>query len=119
MGPLLTALGVALFGSVSAAMVAAAAKGDSNDGPLSEVVISAATQSDTEMTAKVLAAIRGDPFLFSDHVSVVTENGVVRLEGVVTDVAELQAILRVVRRSARGARIVDQIDYIAEGDEAD
>jgi hypothetical protein len=102
-GPLLAgALGVAAFGGVAFAA-------PPPDG-LREIVITARA-SDAAMTAKVEGAIADNPYILSDHVTVIVTNGVVRVQGLVREVSDLLAILRVVRRVAGKARVVNEIDF--------
>jgi osmotically-inducible protein OsmY len=63
-----------------------------------EVVVTAARQSDAVIAAKLTAAVQDDPYIFGDHITVTVENGVVRLEGVVTDLSDLHRVLRLARR---------------------
>jgi osmotically-inducible protein OsmY len=44
------------------------------------------------MAAQVATALQQSPYIFSDHVTVTAENGVVRVGGVVRDLADLYAI---------------------------
>ncbi len=60
-------------------------------------------------------ALKQDPFIFSDHVTVTTENGVVRLEGIVTDLVDLHRILRLARRFAgKGGRVENRMEFIQQ-----
>jgi osmotically-inducible protein OsmY len=79
---------------------------------LHEIVVIADQQADAAMTVKVATALRDDPFLFSDHVNVTSENGVVRLEGIVRDLPDLLQILRLARRIAGKGRVVNKIDFV-------
>jgi BON domain-containing protein len=108
MGPLLAGmLGVAAFGRLSSMALAAPLKGD-----LHEIVVTAVRQSDAAMTAEVTAALKQNPYIFSDHVTVTTVNGVVRLGGVVRDLPDLFQILRLARRLAGRGRVVNEIEFI-------
>ena len=64
------------------------------------------------MAAKVATALQQDPYIFSDHVTVTAENGVVRLEGMVRDLSDLYAMLRLARRIAGKGRVVNQIEFV-------
>jgi osmotically-inducible protein OsmY len=75
-----------------------------------DVVITATREADAELTAKVTQALQDDPYLFVPHIDVVTENGVVKLQGIATDPAELRHALRLARRAARGRRVVDAVE---------
>ena len=113
--PLLAALGVA---SIGIWLPAAAA-----DAPplreLREIVVTADRQADSAMTAKVTTALRQDPYIFSDHVTVRTENGIVRLEGRVNDLVDLFQMLKLARRIAGKGRVVNAIDYVPTDDDSD
>jgi osmotically-inducible protein OsmY len=108
-GPLLAGtLGVAAFGAALSA---------SPPDRLPQVVVTAQA-SDAAMAAKVEAAIAKDPYIMSDHITVTVTNGVVKVGGKVRgDVADLLAILRVARRVAGKARVVNQIDFEPAGDD--
>ncbi len=62
-------------------------------------------------------ALQQDPYIFSDHVTVTTENGVVRLEGMVRDLSDLYQILRLARRIAGKGRVVNRIEYVPTDDD--
>ena len=79
--------------------------------------MTATRQSDAALTAKVTAALQHDPYIFSDHLLVTTVNGVVRISGVVRDLSDLLAILRIARRSAGKGHVVDEIEYIPIDDD--
>jgi osmotically-inducible protein OsmY len=78
---------------------------------LPQVVVTAQA-SDAAMAAKVEAAIAKDPYILSDHITVTATNGVVRVGGQLRgDVSDLLAILRLARRAAGKARVVNEIDF--------
>ncbi|MBV8804495.1 MAG: BON domain-containing protein [Sinobacteraceae bacterium] len=77
-----------------------------------EVVISATRESDELTTARVTTALEQDPYIFAAHVSVTTENGIVRLEGRTSDLRDLRAILRLARKIAGKARVVNAIEFM-------
>jgi hypothetical protein len=106
-------LGVAALG-VSPALRAQAAPPPADKPPL-EIVISAARERDAALAAKVEQALQNDPYLFTDHVSVSAENGVVRLEGVVTDPFEMRQMLRIARRAAGKRRVINEIEFVDPG----
>ena len=107
-GPLLAGtLGVAAFGTFSAALGAPPA------GELQhEIVVTAQRQSDEALTTRVETALQQNPYIFSEHVTVTTENGIVRVGGVVRDMPELFAILRLARRIAGKGRVVNEIEFL-------
>ena len=82
-----------------------------------EVVVSAAREADAVLTAKVEKVIRDDPYIFSDHVTVSVENGVVTVEGTVFDVQDLRTVLRLARRIAGKHRVINRIDLVIADDD--
>lgn len=84
-----------------------------------EVVVTAERPSDAQVTRRVMAALRQDPYVFADHVTVTTENGVVRLEGVMTDLHDMLRVLRLARRIAGKGRVVNKIELAPSDDDAD
>ena len=77
-----------------------------------EIVVTAARRSDAALTAEVAAALDQDPYIFSDHVTVITKNGVVRLTGMVRDLSDLYAMLRLARRIAGKGKVVNEIEFV-------
>ncbi len=76
-----------------------------------EIVVTATRLSDAAMAAKVQTAIVTNPYILSDHVTVTVTKGVVRVGGLVRERADLLAILRLARRAAGKARVVNEIDF--------
>ena len=114
-GPLLAGtLGVVAFGAPCAALSAPPSNATSGE-ELREIVVTA-KRSDEALAAKVEAALKQNPYIFSDHVTVTAKDGVVRVGGVVNDLFDLLAILRVARRMAGGRRVVNEIEYQAPDD---
>jgi osmotically-inducible protein OsmY len=77
-----------------------------------EVVVTAERPTDAQITRRVMTAIQQNPYIFADHITVTTENGVVRLEGVVTDLHDLLNVIRIARRAAGKRRLVNNIEYL-------
>jgi osmotically-inducible protein OsmY len=77
-----------------------------------EVVVTAGRESDARLAAKVEQTLQGDPYLFTGHISVSAENGVVRVEGVVEDPFDLLQILRLARRIAGKRRVINEIEVM-------
>ena len=118
-GPLLAgALGVATVGNSLGAW-ADDAPPDRDKQTHDEVVVTAERPSDAQVTRRVVAALRQDPYVFADHVTVTTENGVVRLEGVMTDLHDMLRVLRLARRIAGKGRVVNKIELAPSDDDAD
>jgi osmotically-inducible protein OsmY len=96
---------VATLASGSAALASGATAVEIKE----EVVVSAARQSDAVIAAKVTAAVQQDPYIYGDHISVTVENGVVRLEGIVTDLSDLHRVLRLARRIGGARRVANYL----------
>jgi osmotically-inducible protein OsmY len=77
-----------------------------------EIIITAARQADAALTAKVIEVLQDDPYVFGDHITVTTERGVVRVEGIVGDTGERFRILRLCRRIPGARRVVDALEVI-------
>ena len=109
-GPLLAGtLGVAAFGW---------AVGDTPPEHVQDEIVVTARASDAVMAAKVETAIASNPYILGDHVTVTVTHGVVRVGGLVRgEVSDLLAILRVARRVAGKARVVNEIEFQPIDDE--
>jgi len=83
----------------------------------SEIVVTARRLEDAALAARMLSVLAQDPYLFADHVSVSAESGVVRVSGVVQDLPDLYAILRLARRIAGTRRVVNEIVYQPNDDD--
>jgi osmotically-inducible protein OsmY len=82
-----------------------------------EIVVTATRQSDAAMADKVTNALRQNRYIFSDHVTVTAENGVVTVGGVVRDLSDLFAILRLAHRIAGKGRVVNEIEFVPVDDD--
>ncbi len=76
-----------------------------------EIVVTATRQSDAALAAEVVTALEQDPYIFSDHLTVTAENGIVRVGGLVREQSDLLAILRLARRIAGKGRVVNEIQF--------
>jgi osmotically-inducible protein OsmY len=103
-------LGVAALAGRSSALAQTPAPARDRESKLPQVVVTARQQADAVLTAKVEKALNDDPYLFVPHISVTTENGIVRLEGVATDVYELRRALMLARHVAGKRRVVNDVD---------
>ena len=111
-GPLLVAtLGVAALAARPAAPAPPAGEPRS-PSTTQEIVITAAREADEVITAKVVQVLQVDPYVFADHVTVTTENGVVRVEGIVGDTGERFRILRLCRKIRGARRVVDALEIV-------
>jgi len=81
---------------------------------MQEVVIQAKRQAaDEEVTREVRKNLTSDPWIFAEHVTITTENGVVRLEGFVGDTGERFRILRRCRKIPGTRRVVDALEVVS------
>jgi osmotically-inducible protein OsmY len=109
-GPLLVAaLGVA---ALAARPSAPAQPPGGSRSETQEIIITAARVADEVLTAKVVQVLQSDPYVFSDHVTVTTQNGVVRVEGIVGDTGERFRILRLCRKIPGTRRVVDELEVV-------
>ena len=76
------------------------------DPHLPEVLVQAERQADEEVTRQVQQTLAKDPWIYTQHVTVTTHNGVVRVEGIAQDTGEWFRIIDLARRT-KGARRVD------------
>ena len=84
-----------------------------------EVIITGTRQADAALTAKVMTVLQDDPYVFAGHISVVTENGTVTLQGIALDPSDLRRALMLARRVAGRWRVVNKIELIPEDLDAD
>jgi osmotically-inducible protein OsmY len=100
-----------------AAPVAAQQATGSGRNALQEITVTARklSKTDEEMTAQVETALRSDRFIFSEHVTIASKNGVVTLSGIAVDYWDVITMKRLVRRMPGVKRVVDNID-ISLGD---
>jgi osmotically-inducible protein OsmY len=79
--------------------------------PLAEVIVTAKRHlSDEQVTQQVERALDKDPSIYTEHISVTTRNGVVRVEGVVMDVQQLIDVLRLCRKTAGSRRCINELE---------
>ena len=84
---------------------------------LQEITVTArkVSKTDEEVTQQVETALHSDRYIFSDHVTIKSKNGVVTLSGIAVDYWDVIAMKRLVRRMAGVKKVVDNID-ISLGD---
>jgi osmotically-inducible protein OsmY len=100
-----------LFACVSVSMSAPEPK---TQGAIGEVVVTAKKLPvpDEELTRRVEEALQADPYIFTEHVTVRTQNGVVHVEGLIynyTDLIDLKQIARKIRGAKRVVLDVEMI----------
>jgi len=77
-----------------------------------EVVIQATRLADEQITERAQKALSNDPWIYNDHVTVTTRNGVVTVEGIVQDTGEWFRILRLCRKIPGARRVVDRLEML-------
>lgn len=101
-------LGAALIGDAGVGVALATPSEESLE---KEIVVTATRLQDEALAAAVTRALQEQPLIFTEHISVTAEKGIVRLTGVVQDLPELYAILKAARGIAGTRRVVNEIDY--------
>lgn len=107
---------VVLVGSLrpGVAQVARDAADRVPDTSREEVIVTALRQvPDAQVTEQVEKALAEDPYVYAEHVTVTTNNGVVRVEGVVGDTGERFRILRRCRKIPGARRVVDALEIMS------
>jgi osmotically-inducible protein OsmY len=70
--------------------------------PLEPIVVTAKrlpeAVPDEVVKTRVETALHNDPYFYDEHVTVTVKNGVVRLEGIVFDVGDIQDARRIIRK---------------------
>jgi osmotically-inducible protein OsmY len=80
---------------------------------LQEIVIQAKRQAlDEQVTQQVQKTLTTDPWIYAEHITVTTRNGVVRLDGLVGDTSERFRILRLCRKIPGARRVVDALELV-------
>ena len=106
-----TCLFATLLGAVAACPAQDAAEKASTR--LQEVVIQAKRQAaDEQVNRQVERTLTDDPWIFGEHITVSTQNGVVRLEGIVGDTGEMFRILRLCRKIPGARRVVNALEIM-------
>jgi hypothetical protein len=70
---------------------------------------------DEELTRRVEVALQSNPYLYLEHVTIRTINGVVHLEGSVSEDSDLLDVLRYARKVPGVRRIVNELDLDSPG----
>lgn len=79
-----------------------------------EVIVTALRHiPDRQVTEEVEKALAEDPYVYAEHVTITTYNGVVRVEGIVGDTGERFRILRRCRKIPGAKRIVDALEIMS------
>lgn len=101
-----------LVATLAGAGVPCAAQ-DAANPRLQEVIIQAErAAADEEVTRAAEKTLADDPWIFSDHVTITTRHGVVRVEGIVGDTWEMFRIVRLCRRIPGAKRVVNELEIM-------
>lgn len=110
------ALAAVLAGLTSAVPICAQQQDASIGKPKEQVVITAKplmeNSSDEEVTKRVKEALDSDPWVYAEHVTVTTKDGVVTLEGLIGDEWDLRLALRISNRLPGVKRVVDNLELL-------
>jgi len=98
-------------------LIGMTARGQATPGPrpLEEIVVTA-RRLDLEVQAQVTAALREDRYANDRHVTVNVRNGIVTLEGFVTDEWDLRALRRAASKVAGVKKVVNNLDLVLGGE---
>jgi len=80
--------------------------------PLDEVLIQGTRTADEQITLQVETALSNDPWIYAEHITVTTRNGVVRVEGITSDTWEMRRILREARKTPGVRRVLNQLEML-------
>jgi osmotically-inducible protein OsmY len=108
----------ALLGGFCASPIAAAPAIVSRSDALQEITVTArkVAKSDEEVTAQVETALHSNRYIFSDHVTITSKNGVVTLSGIALDYWDVSAMKRLVRKMPGVKKVVDDLDVRLGGE---
>jgi len=97
------------FWAIAAAAQHAPAAGSD---ALQEITVTArkVLKTDAEMTEQVETVLHSDRYIFSEHVSITSKNGVVTLRGIAVDYWDVTAMKRLIRRMPGVRRVVDDLE---------
>ena len=110
---LILVVSVGRFGP-AVAQVRTEAADKAAETPRREVIVTATRHiPDEQVTEQVVSALADDPYIFAEHVTVTTHNGVVRVEGIVWDTGERFRILRRCRKIPGARRVVDALEILS------
>lgn len=67
---------------------------------------------DEEVSQQVELALKLDPYVDDQHVTVTTKNGIVTIQGFVQDAWDLLALRRIAKRVAGVKRVVNDVELV-------
>jgi len=77
------------------------------------VIIEAKRQAaDEQVTRHVEQTLTNDPWIYAEHITITTRDGVVRLEGIVGDTGEMFRIVRLCRKIPGARRVVNALEIM-------
>jgi len=109
------ALIVALFlGCVGPVVCAVARADNSNNGPDTVTVTAERLHqvADKQLAQDVKTALRSNPIVDDNHVTITVKNGVVTMQGFVQDAWDLMALRRVTKKVPGVKRIVNDVELV-------
>jgi osmotically-inducible protein OsmY len=80
------------------------------------VVTGKKIKTDDEVTKQVEIALRADPYVLDDHVTITTKDGIVALHGLALDNWDVQVMKRIAKRMPGVRRVVDDVEVVLTGD---
>jgi hypothetical protein len=107
-------IGLLLAATLGVAVLAARPPALAQETARPVIVVTATREADAALTAEVEQVLQDDKYVFSDHISVETQNGIVTLRGIAMDLGDLHRALILARRVAGRRRVVNRIDLIPE-----
>ena len=108
----LAVLMATLLGAAGSCLAQDAAKKKAN-APLDEVLVQGAREAaDEQITQQVQTALTNDPWIYAEHVTLTTRNGIVRVEGITSDTWEMRRIMRECRKTPGVRRCLNQLEML-------
>ena len=85
---------------------------------LQEITVTArkVSKTDEEVTEQVETALHSDRYIFSDHVTIRSKNGIVTLSGIALDYWDVIAMKRLVRKMPGVKKVLDDLDVRVGGE---
>jgi BON domain len=98
-----------------ALLAAVAALAGQPPKPLDTVIVTAGhlrNVADEELAQEVKAALRSNPIVDDNHVTITVKNGVVTMDGFVQDAWDLMALRRVAKKVPGVKKIVNDVELV-------
>jgi osmotically-inducible protein OsmY len=97
------------------AIVSAVARADNSAKGPDTITVTANRQhqvADEQLAQDVKAALRSDPIVDDNHVTIIVKNGVVTMQGFVLDAWDLLALRRVAKKVPGVKKIVNDVELV-------